>query len=534
MRKIFFFVASGFIIVAFCQSFIFSFLASFLGYALFWKGMGFLERRRDRFFLAFLFFFLINGIWLSWMGSTHYVGKLFYIVYLFLLILVALQFAIISILIPKDIKRLNIYRIFFIASIFTLFEWSRLFIFSGFSWNPVGMLFAKAPFAMQMAAVFGVYGLSFFVIALNLFSLKVLSLRGRGWAFLGLFAILPYLFGILHEGFWKRFGSKGEYIDVCLVQPNITPCEKELIPGMKERFILPSFQWRKILSLLKEKEKREMDLLILPEAAVGFGAREAFYSYELFLDIWKEYFGMEGLFKIPPLEKPFAKKRNGEWKVSNGYFAKALSLYFDCDLVIGFDDRRNGRYFNSALFFSGNEVFSYDKQILLPIVEYFPFRWCQKVASRYGIGGSFTPGIGDPIFYGKSPFSISICYEETYGELMRKRKRNGAKLFVNITNDAWYPRSKLPNSHFLHGKMRSVENGVALLRACNNGVTAYVGPFGRVLGRLEGESSGVLDVRADISSYPTLYSFWGDGFILSFSAIFIGIFFLRRICERDV
>ena len=119
---------------------------------------------------------------------------------------------------------------------------------------------------------------------------------------------------------------------------------------------------------------------------------------------------------------------------------------------------------------------------------------------------------------------------------MRLRRKNGAKLFINITNDAWFPKSKLPKKHFDHGKIRSVENGVPIIRACNTGVTVGVDCFGKVLKKLEVKNiltervAGTLYVDLPLNNYLTLYTLWGDKFIVVISFL---ILFLFIFCNKN-
>lgn len=106
---------------------------------------------------------------------------------------------------------------------------------------------------------------------------------------------------------------------------------------------------------------------------------------------------------------------------------------------------------------------------------------------------------------------------------MRNGRQKGAELFVNVTNDGWYPFSRLPEQHFIHGRVRAIENGVPLLRACNTGITAGVDSLGRTVARFENNEGkfelerGALYVPLDLYAFSTLYTFWGDALILILS-----------------
>jgi apolipoprotein N-acyltransferase len=107
---------------------------------------------------------------------------------------------------------------------------------------------------------------------------------------------------------------------------------------------------------------------------------------------------------------------------------------------------------------------------------------------------------------------------------MREGRRKGAAVFVNLTNDNWYPSSRLTQQHFYHGRLRAVENGIPLLRACNTGITAAVDPFGRSIATLGlGEGAGILSTKVNLTEHQTLYTFWGDAGILGLSILFLGL-----------
>jgi apolipoprotein N-acyltransferase len=60
-------------------------------------------------------------------------------------------------------------------------------------------------------------------------------------------------------------------------------------------------------------------------------------------------------------------------------------------------------------------------------------------------------------------------------------------------------------------RMRSVEEGLPLVRAANTGISAVIDPVGRLLASLPLGSEGVLDAPLPRALPPTPYSRWGDG-----------------------
>jgi apolipoprotein N-acyltransferase len=197
--------------------------------------------------------------------------------------------------------------------------------------------------------------------------------------------------------------------------------------------------------------------------------------------------------------------------------------------VIGLDDsdEENGETYNAAFHLLPHKttINRYEKRVLLPLAEYLPFSFLKPLVARYGITDFFTHGKEAKVFEGAYPLNISICYEECFSHLIRQGKLGGAKLFINVTNDAWYPSSRLHLSHFSHGKLRAIENGVPVVRACNTGVTAAVDSLGRTVGQLGTENlevqRGALITELNLYTYPTLYTYLGDYLIVALSFILI-------------
>ena len=82
---------------------------------------------------------------------------------------------------------------------------------------------------------------------------------------------------------------------------------------------------------------------------------------------------------------------------------------------------------------------------------------------------------------------------------------------LNVTNDAWYRVTSGPFQHLAIARVRAVEEGMPLVRAANNGVSAVIDGYGRVLARLDLDAIGVLDAPLPSALAPTSYQRMRDG-----------------------
>jgi apolipoprotein N-acyltransferase len=112
------------------------------------------------------------------------------------------------------------------------------------------------------------------------------------------------------------------------------------------------------------------------------------------------------------------------------------------------------------------------------------------------------------------------------GEIVGQNERPG--WLVNVTNDAWYGRSPGPYQHLQQARMRAIEEGLPLVRAANNGISAVIDPLGRVVGSLPLATEGVLDARLPRAIGPTLYARLGDMTATTILAVAFFVVLRRR------
>jgi apolipoprotein N-acyltransferase len=139
----------------------------------------------------------------------------------------------------------------------------------------------------------------------------------------------------------------------------------------------------------------------------------------------------------------------------------------------------------------------YDKVDLVPFGEFLPFR---PLLAALGLGKvtegtiDFVPGPGRRVLEvpGVPPFSPLICYEATFALAATPVAPRPAWL-LNITNDAWFGKSSGPYQHLAMARLRTIEEGLPLVRAANSGISAVVDAFGQIRASLPLGERGVLD-----------------------------------------
>jgi apolipoprotein N-acyltransferase len=81
---------------------------------------------------------------------------------------------------------------------------------------------------------------------------------------------------------------------------------------------------------------------------------------------------------------------------------------------------------------------------------------------------------------------------------------------LNVTNDGWFGNTTGPRQHFHQARVRAVEEGLPLIRAANNGISAVIDGKGRVLARLGLDVWGVIDADLPAALPPPIYARFGD------------------------
>jgi apolipoprotein N-acyltransferase len=193
-------------------------------------------------------------------------------------------------------------------------------------------------------------------------------------------------------------------------------------------------------------------------------------------------------------------------------------------------------YFNSAglIVPRWGLVEKYDKIHLVPFGERFPFDDVFPFLKKVDFGeADFEPGGAYTVFtLGAEPgtpvrpevrgatFSVLICFESIFPELIRSFKESGAQFLVNITNDEWFGRTAAPYQHAEMAVFRAVETRSSIARCANTGVSMLIDPWGRIT-----LQSGLFTREALVGSItivPAKTFFTKHGFLLLWPLVGIG------------
>ncbi|TMB44630.1 MAG: apolipoprotein N-acyltransferase [Deltaproteobacteria bacterium] len=194
-----------------------------------------------------------------------------------------------------------------------------------------------------------------------------------------------------------------------------------------------------------------------------------------------------------------------------------LATRHRADLLFGRPRYADGHTFNSATLLraSGESGGHYDKQRLVLFAEAGPLAAPPPEAANES-PRDFTAGTAPGVLQSFVPLGVSICHEILYPDLIGRAVAAGASLLVNISNDGWLDGGygAASRQHFAMAVFRAVETRRYLVRAATTGVSGIVDPFGRVVETVApgavGAVTGVVAARGELTPYVR----FGDAFAL--------------------
>jgi len=347
-----------------------------------------------------------------------------------------------------------------IPAAWTLGEWVRSWILTGFPWLSFGYASARWPL-QGYAPLGGVFALSFLTVMLG--ALLWLAMRGPRrfvWAS-AIVALLALGEGLRHVE-WTA--PTGEPLTVALLQGNI----EQSLKFDPRRYVRTLETYAALANDTKAR------LIVFPETAVPRFLDTVDPRYIEFLD-------------------RVARRNNG-------------------DLLLGVPTRKSAdEFYNSVITLGVSPRQLYNKVHLVPYGEFVPpgLAWTLRMVNIPM--SDFSRGTPDQSVLAAAgqKIGVNVCYEDAFGDAIA-RQLPEATLLVNVSNVAWFGDSLAPAQHLQMGQLRAAETGRMYLTATNTGITAAIDRDARVLGALPQFTEGRLETSAQGYVGATPYVRWRD------------------------
>jgi apolipoprotein N-acyltransferase len=105
---------------------------------------------------------------------------------------------------------------------------------------------------------------------------------------------------------------------------------------------------------------------------------------------------------------------------------------------------------------------------------------------------------------------VLVCYESIFPEIPRAMVRDGADVLVNVANYGWFTGTPEMEQALAMAAFRAAELRRPLVLASNNGISAVVGPDGRVRERTEADVRTFLLADVPLASGTTPFAVVGE------------------------
>jgi apolipoprotein N-acyltransferase len=344
-----------------------------------------------------------------------------------------------------------------VAGLWTLAEWLRGWLFTGFPWLALGYSQGPPSPLAGYVPVLGSYGVTFLVALIA--GLLGLCWR-RFWPALGVVALVAFGF-VLHGMVWTQ--PVGEPVTVALLQGNV-PQNLKWDPN-RVGLSVDTY-----LRLVREHPAR---LTVMPETAIPL------------------------MFDEVPRDVLRGLTKNGE-----ALFGVAVHT-------------KQGDYVNGAVGLTPDlRSQGYAKSHLVPFGEFVPpgFAWFFTLVRMPMSDFTAGPAVQPPLVLAGQKIAPNICYEDLFGEEIL-RALPAATLLINLSNTAWFGHSWAQPQQLQVAQLRALETGRPMLRATNTGMTAAIAPDGTVLAVLPPFTRGAL--RVEVRGYQGLTPFARHGNVLA-------------------
>ena len=371
-------------------------------------------------------------------------------------------------------------------------EFLRSFILGGFPWNLIVFSLSNYLSTLQILSYFGTYALNLLLITIFLLPIVIFfqykSLIKSLILLFGLALILTNIgYGSYDIKKFKELNYENLNSVIRVVSPKI-PVERFLTTQDPEKNI-------KEMINLSEPDNSENIIFVFPEGIIT-----SIYLNDL------EY---------------YKKLFNSNYHINH-------------KIILGINDYLDGKIFNSLIVINNNTelLFKYHKNKLVPFGEFIPF---EDFFKKFGIKKitrgyqSFSADNKREILnVNQLKFIPLICYEIIYSGKININKED-FDFILNISEDGWFGKSIGPKQHLTHSIFRSIEEGKNVIRATNNGVSAYINPKGQIINQTK--EKGFFDVKKIKRVNKTNFAKNGNKIFFYFVLFYITLIIVLKIRE---
>jgi len=444
-------------------------------------------------------YFLSNLYWITYSLTHDKAFKVFIPIALFLIpALLAIFYGLfVSLLFKININK-KLTSILIFSIVFSVIEFIRGNILSGFPWNLISFSWIASINFIQILSLIGTY--SFNLISITIFSLPFIFIfkklkKTQISVLLILLTIIStnYFYGINVINNSNKKSLEIPNYNIKIISPKIS-IDKYLYNINHERILND-------LIKLSNPSDNLRTIFVWPEGALS----------GIYFDELKNY------------SEIFLKNFSDNHIIIMGISTRSL---------------KNKEIYNSMVVINNklDLINKYNKNKLVPFGEFLPFEFFfnslgfKKITYGYE---SFSKGKKrDLISINKSGYNIQflplICYEIIYSGFINSNREN-FDLIINISEDGWFGNSIGPDQHFSHSIFRAIEEGKNIIRSANNGISAYISSNGVVINKLESTQRGVIKINNLHISKNTFFSKVGNKMFFYFIIFYITlIFFINK------
>ena len=369
------------------------------------------------------------------------------------------------------------------AAAWIITEYLRATLFTGFAWNPLGVVALSFMTTASVAQLTGTYGLSGLLVLAAAMIWLLVERRASRWTIVGT-ALAVLLIAVSAElSPWTLPPTVRDARPLIrIVQHNLSQADRHDAAHDEESVLR--------LERLTGPPIAEPRLILWPEAAVPYFLEE-------------EHFARDRLAKL--LGPRDVLLTGGD----------AL-IYDPAGKLVA---ARNSVF---MLMPGGLIVARYDKAHLVPYGEYLPMR---PLLSRIGLARlvpgdlDFIPGPGPQTLSlpGFGKVGVQTCYEITFSGQVVDREHRPDFIF-NPSTDAWFGAWG-PPQHLAQARLRAIEEGLPVVRSTPTGISAVIDADGRLIAALPLGKAGFLTERLPPPHAPTLFARYGNALPLALALL---------------